>query len=60
MPKVKSDKNGPVIVVQQQSQSNTQPVIMASSSSEESIPPFIASGADGLYIKLAALHAAYT
>ena len=60
MPKVKSDKNGPVIVVQQQSQSNTQPVIMASSSSEESISPFIASGADGLYIKLAALHAAYT
>ena len=60
MPKVKTDKNGPVIVLQQQSQPNTQPVIMASSSSEESIPPFIASGADGLYIKLAALHAAYT
>ena len=60
MPKVKTDKNGPVIVLQQQSQPNTQPIIMASSSSEESIPPFIASGADGLYIKLAALHAAYT
>lgn len=60
MPKVKSDKNGPVIVLQQQSQPNTQPIIMASSSSEESIVPFIASGADSLYIKLAALHAAYT
>ena len=60
MPKVKSDKNGPIIVLQQQSQPNTQPIIMASSSSEESILPFIASGADSLYIKLAALHAAYT
>ena len=60
MPKVKTDKNGPVIVLQQQSQPNTQPIIMASSSSEESIVPFIASGADSLYIKLAALHAAYT